>query len=107
MSVGILSSFLVYANQYTKPFNEISGVMAELQNATACAARVFEFIEEKEEVSDVLCPDMPEAKGNIRFENVSFSYEPERPLIEGFNLDVREGDHIAIVGPTGAGNPRS
>lgn len=103
MSVGILSSFLVYANQYTKPFNEISGVMAELQNATACAARVFEFIEEAEEPSDVILPDMEEAKGNIRFENVSFSYEPERPLIEGFNLDVKEGEHIAIVGPTGAG----
>ncbi len=103
MSVGILSSFLVYANQYTKPFNEISGVIAELQNATACASRVFEFLEEKEESSDAALPIMPEAKGNIRFSDVSFSYEPERPLIENFNLDVREGEHIAIVGPTGAG----
>jgi ATP-binding cassette subfamily B protein len=103
MSVGILSSFLVYANQYTKPFNEISGVIAELQNATACASRVFEFLEEPEEVSDALLPEMGEAKGNIRFSNVSFSYEPARPLIESFNLDVKEGDHIAIVGPTGAG----
>ncbi|MBQ8403044.1 MAG: ABC transporter ATP-binding protein [Clostridia bacterium] len=103
MSVGILSSFLVYANQYTKPFNEISGVIAELQNATACASRVFEFLEEKEEVSDIALPEIPEAKGNIRFSDVSFSYEPERPLIENFNLDVREGEHIAIVGPTGAG----
>ena len=103
MSVGVLSSFLVYANQYTKPFNEISGVIAELQNATACAARVFEFIEEPEESSDARFPDMAEAKGNIRFQDVSFSYEPERPLIEHFDLDVKEGDHIAIVGPTGAG----
>ncbi len=103
MSVGILSSFLVYANQYTKPFNEISGVIAELQNATACASRVFEFLEEPEESSDALLPEMGEAKGNIRFSNVSFSYEPARPLIESFNLDVKEGDHIAIVGPTGAG----
>ncbi|MBQ7291507.1 MAG: ABC transporter ATP-binding protein [Clostridia bacterium] len=103
MSVGILSSFLVYANQYTKPFNEISGVIAELQNATACASRVFEFLEEKEEASDAALPEMPEANGNIRFSDVSFSYEPERPLIENFNLDVREGEHIAIVGPTGAG----
>jgi len=103
MTVGILSSFLVYANQYTKPFNEISGVMAELQNATACAERVFEFLEEKEELDDKSLPALPEAKGNIRFENVDFSYEPERPLINGFDLDVKQGEHIAIVGPTGAG----
>jgi ribosome biogenesis GTPase A len=103
MTVGILSSFLVYANQYTKPFNEISGVMAELQNATACTARVFEFLEEKEELDDRNLPALPEAKGNIKFENVDFSYVPERPLIENFNLDVKEGEHIAIVGPTGAG----
>ena len=103
MSVGVLSSFLVYANQYTKPFNEISGVIAELQNATACASRVFEFIEEHEEKSDILLPDMEEAKGDIRFDSVSFSYEPERPLIENFCLDVKQGEHIAIVGPTGAG----
>jgi ATP-binding cassette subfamily B protein len=103
MTVGILSSFLVYANQYTKPFNEISGVMAELQNATACTARVFEFLEEKEEIDDKSFSELPKAQGNIRFENVDFSYVPERPLIEGFNLDVKKGEHIAIVGPTGAG----
>ena len=103
MTVGILSSFLVYANQYTKPFNEISGVMAELQNATACAERVFEFLEEKEELDDKGLPTLPEAKGNIKFDSVDFSYVPERPLIEGFDLDVKEGEHIAIVGPTGAG----
>lgn len=103
MSVGILSSFLVYANQYTKPFNEISGVIAELQNATACASRVFEFLEEPEETSDEGFAELGEVKGNIKFSDVSFSYDPERPLIENFDLDVREGDHIAIVGPTGAG----
>lgn len=103
MSVGILSSFLVYANQYTKPFNEISGVIAELQHATACAARVFEFLEEKEEISDAMLPAMSEANGNILFDKVSFSYDPERPLIDNFNLNVCKGEHIAIVGPTGAG----
>ena len=103
LSVGILSSFLVYANQYTKPFNEISGVIAELQNAIACAARVFEFLEEKEEISDENLPDIASPEGNIDFNNVSFSYVPERPLIENFNLKVSDGDHVAIVGPTGAG----
>ena len=103
LSVGILSSFLVYANQYTKPFNEISGVIAELQNAIACAARVFEFLEEKEEITDENLPDIASPEGNIDFNNVSFSYVPERPLIENFNLKVSDGDHVAIVGPTGAG----
>ncbi|MGN1095990.1 MAG: ABC transporter ATP-binding protein, partial [Eubacteriales bacterium] len=103
MSVGILSSFLAYANQYTKPFNEISGVIAELQNAIACSARVFEFLEENNEISDNGLPEMEKADGNIEFSDVSFSYVPERPLIEHFNLKVKEGDHIAIVGPTGAG----
>ncbi len=103
ITAGILSSLLAYANQYTKPFNEISGVIAELQNAIACASRVFEFLEEKEEDSDSALPSLGTAKGNIRFDSVSFSYEPERPLIESFCLDVKEGEHIAIVGPTGAG----
>ena len=103
ITAGILSSLLAYANQYTKPFNEISGVIAELQNAIACASRVFEFLEEKEEESDASLPSLETAKGNIRFDGVSFSYEPERPLIENFCLDVKQGEHIAIVGPTGAG----
>ncbi len=103
LSVGILSSFLVYANQYTKPFNEISGVIAELQNSIACAARVFDFLEEAEEVSDSELPALDKPSGNIEFKDVAFSYEPTRPLIEGFNLKVNDGDHIAIVGPTGAG----
>lgn len=103
ITAGILSSLLAYANQYTKPFNEISGVIAELQNALACAARVFDFLEEKEESDDSALPSMKEAEGNIKFENVDFCYEPSRPLIEGFDLDVQKGQHIAIVGPTGAG----
>lgn len=103
LTAGMLSSLLAYANQYTKPFNEISGVIAELQNAMACASRVFDFLEEKEESDDSALPTLGEAKGNIDFSDVSFSYEPSRPLIENFSLDVREGEHIAIVGPTGAG----
>ena len=103
LTAGILSSLLAYANQYTKPFNEISGVIAELQNAIACASRVFDFLEEKEEENDFHLPALEAAKGNISFQNVDFSYEPQRPLIENFSLNVHEGEHIAIVGPTGAG----
>jgi ATP-binding cassette subfamily B protein len=103
LTAGILSSLLAYANQYTKPFNEISGVIAELQNAIACASRVFDFLEEKEEENDSHLPALEAAKGNISFQNVDFSYEPQRPLIENFSLNVQEGEHIAIVGPTGAG----
>ena len=103
LTAGILSSLLAYANQYTKPFNEISGVIAELQNAIACASRVFDFLEEKEEENDFHLPALEAAKGNISFQNVDFSYEPQRPLIENFSLNVNEGEHIAIVGPTGAG----
>lgn len=103
ITAGVLSSLLAYANQYTKPFNEISGVIAELQNALACAARVFDFLEEKEESDDSALPAMEEANGSIKFDDVDFCYEPSRPLIEGFDLDVKEGQHIAIVGPTGAG----
>lgn len=103
ITAGVLSSLLAYANQYTKPFNEISGVIAELQNALACAARVFDFLEEKEESDDSALPAMEEASGSIKFDDVDFCYEPSRPLIEGFDLDVKEGQHIAIVGPTGAG----
>lgn len=103
LTAGILSSLLAYANQYTKPFNEISGVIAELQNAIACASRVFDFLEEKEESDDSALSELGAANGNIKFSDVDFCYEPERPLIENFNLDVKEGEHIAIVGPTGAG----
>ncbi len=104
ISVGRLSCFLSYANQYTKPFNEISGVITELQNALACAARIFELIDEEPQA-----PDSPEARvlsdvrGNVRLEKVSFSYVPDRKLIEDFNLEVKPGQRVAIVGPTGCG----
>lgn len=103
MTVGMLTAFLSYANQYTKPFNEISGVIAELQNAYACAGRIFAFLDEKEEVPDKE-PSLPLfSKGNVGAEHVYFSYEPEKKLIEDFNLKVSAGQHIAIVGPTGCG----
>lgn len=104
LSVGKLSSFLSYANQYTKPFNEISGVVTELQNALASAARVFALIDEeplKPEDTDAV--DLKEADGNVNLEDVYFSYNPEVSLIEDFNLSVKPGQRIAIVGPTGCG----
>ena len=104
LSVGQLSAFLSYANQYTKPFNEISGVVTELQNAIACAARIFELIEEEPQVPD--SPDavvLGEAEGNVNLENVAFSYVPDKKLIENLNLSVKSGQRIAIVGPTGCG----
>ena len=104
ISVGMLSSFLSYATQYTKPFNEISGVVTELQNALACAERVFELIEAPVpyDESDNSETDVT-AQGNIEFKNVSFSYTPEKPLIENFNFKVTHGKKVAIVGPTGCG----
>lgn len=101
ISVGQLTSFLSYANQYTKPFNEISGVVTELQNALACAARIFEFINAEPESEDV--PDTIEADGYVELSDVEFSYVPEKPLIRDFNLKVQPGQRIAIVGPTGCG----
>lgn len=104
ISVGQLSSLLSYANQYTKPFNEISGVITELQNALACAARVFELIEEEAEISDAPeAVELKEADGNVRLEHVSFSYTQKQRLIEDFNLNVKPGQRVAIVGPTGCG----
>ena len=102
-TVGNLSCFLSYANQYTKPFNEISSVITELQNALACAARVFELIEEKSQVSDEGNEVLTDVKGSVALDNVSFSYIPERKLIENFNLNVKPGQRVAIVGPTGCG----
>lgn len=102
-SVGALSCFLSYANQYTKPFNEISGVITELQNAIASAGRIFELIDEPEEPSDRDCKQLTDCDGSVVLDNVSFSYVPEKPLIEGLNLTVKSGQHIAIVGPTGCG----
>ena len=104
MTIGQLTCFLTYANQYTKPFNEISGVVTELQNAIACAARIFELIDapaEENDPEDAL--ELVRAVGNVSLENVSFSYNPEQPLIENFNLSVAPGRRIAIVGPTGCG----
>ena len=104
ISVGQLSCFLTYANQYTKPFNEISGVVTELQNALACAGRIFELIEEEaEKADDVDAYVLAEADGRVAIENVSFSYTPEQKLIEDFNLEVKPGQRVAIVGPTGCG----
>lgn len=102
-SVGGLSCFLQYANQYTKPFNEISGVITELQNAIASAGRIFELIDEPEEVSDKSCEVLQNCDGDVVLDDVSFSYIPEKPLIEELNLSVKSGQHIAIVGPTGCG----
>ena len=103
-TVGMLSCILAYANQYTKPFNEISGVVTEFQNSLACAGRVFELIEEKEEIPDSEnALTLSECEGNVDIKDVSFSYVPEKPLIEGLNLSVKAGQRIAIVGPTGCG----
>lgn len=104
ITVGNLTSFLSYANQYTKPFNEISGVITELQNALACAGRVFELIEAEPQSPEPEEPEKPaQVCGAVRIRNVSFSYSPEKPLIEHFNLEVQPGQRIAIVGPTGCG----
>ena len=103
MSVGGLSSILTYASQYTKPFNEISGVVTELQNAIASATRIFSLLDEKEELDESALPSLDKAEGNIGFHSVSFSYVKERPLITDLSLDASNGMRIAIVGPTGCG----
>ena len=104
ITVGQLSCFLSYANQYTKPFNEISGVITELQNALACAARIFELIEEKKEIPDASdAVTLDEADGRVDIEDVYFSYVPDKKLIEDFNFHVKPGQRVAIVGPTGCG----
>lgn len=104
ITVGIISCFLSYANQYTKPFNEISSVVTELQNALACAARVFELIEEESVKPDSEnAVEIKNPQGKVKIENMDFSYSPEKPLIENLNLDVKPGMTVAIVGPTGCG----
>ena len=104
ISVGHLSSFLSYANQYTKPFNEISGVIAELQNALACAGRVFDLIEAPAQSPEPETPEIPETvRGAMEIKDLAFSYTPEKPLISDFNLSVKPGQRVAIVGPTGCG----
>ncbi len=103
-TVGNLSALLAYANQYTKPFNEISGVLTELQNAFACASRVFEFLDEEDEpetASAIVLPDP--VHGDVRFDDVSFSYNPDKKLIEHLNVSVKPGQRVALVGPTGCG----
>ncbi len=102
-NVGILTSLLSYANQYTKPFNEISGVITELQNAIACAGRIYELIDEEPQKPDCGAAVLGNAKGDVEFENVYFSYSEDRKLIEDFNIKVKAGQRIAIVGPTGCG----
>lgn len=103
MSVGKLTSFLAYSNQYTKPFNEISGVFAELQNAAASAQRVFDVLDEEEVPDDSDKETLEGCSGGLSFENVSFSYDPKVELIQGFSLNVKSGERIAIAGPTGCG----
>lgn len=103
ISVGSLSCLLNYANQYTKPFNEISGVVTELQNALACAQRIFDLIDAEPQVSDAGNKEIGNAEGNVELKNVCFSYVPQRKLIQNFNLSVKPGQRIAIVGPTGCG----
>ena len=104
ISVGSLTTFLNYANQYTKPFNEISGVVTELQNALACAGRVFELIEAPERTPEPENPERPQTvQGAVEIHDLKFSYVPEKPLIDNFNLSVKPGQRIAIVGPTGCG----
>ena len=103
ITIGQLSVFLNYANQYTKPFNEISGVATELQNALACAARVFELLDADDQIPEAENAAVLQPDGHVQLEDVSFRYLPDRPLIEGLSLDVNPGQRIAIVGPTGCG----
>ena len=103
ITIGQLSVFLNYANQYTKPFNEISGVVTELQNALACAARVFELLDADDQIPEAETAAVLQPDGHVQLQDVSFRYLPDRPLIEGLSLDVKPGQRIAIVGPTGCG----
>ena len=103
VTVGGFVSFLAYSNQYTKPFNEISGVVTELQNALACAARIFELIDEKPEESDEDCSSLSDPEGSVEFDNVRFSYDKSKKLIDGFDFFAPSGKTIAVVGPTGCG----
>lgn len=103
ITVGQLSIFLSYASQYAKPFNEISGVVTELQNALACAARIYELLDEDDQISETENAIILDSNGHVTLSDVAFRYVPDRPLIENFNLDVKPGQRIAIVGPTGCG----
>ena len=103
ISVGTLVSFLSYANQYTKPFNEISGVISELQNALVSAERVFDVLAAENESDDSMLPDLKKPDGSVAFDTVDFSYVPEKPLLQDININVKPGQRVAIVGPTGCG----
>ena len=104
LTVGQLSAFLTYANQYTKPFNEVTGVLTQLQTAFAASDRVFEVLDAQSEPDDSRANSAPEpCRGNVKFDDISFSYTPDKPLIKNFSLDVKSGSHVAIVGPTGCG----
>ncbi len=103
LTVGTLATMLAYVGQYTKPFNEISGVITEFQNALACAGRIFALTEERPESSDADLPALADTAGAVTLDGVVFSYTPDKPLIEGLDLDVKPGQHVAIVGPTGCG----
>ncbi len=104
ITIGQLSCFLTYANQYTKPFNEVTGVLTQLQTAIAASQRVFELLEAEDETPDSnKAKSISNCKGNVKIENVSFSYDKRKPLIKDFSLDVKSGSHVAIVGPTGCG----
>lgn len=104
LTVGQLSAFLTYANQYTKPFNEVTGVLTQLQTAFAASDRVFEVLDAENEPDDSKSKKAPKpCRGEVKIENISFSYSPDKPLIENFSLDVKSGSHVAIVGPTGCG----
>ena len=103
MSVGQIATFLSYANQYTKPFNEITGVITELQAAFASARRIFAVLDETEEIPEKVLPAAARADGRVTINDVSFSYKPEQRLLEHVNLKVKAGQRIAVVGPTGCG----
>lgn len=102
-TIGNLSCFLSYTNQYTKPFNEISGIIAELQNSFACAARIFDFLEEEEIIDVKNCREFESVKGDVSFSHVNFSYVKDKPLIQDFSVNVKAGQTVAVVGPTGCG----
>lgn len=103
VTVGQLSCFLTYANQYTKPFNEVTGVLTQLQTGLAAAARVFELLEAEDEKETADKLRLEYCRGDVKIENVSFSYSPDKPLIKNFSVDIKSGEHVAIVGPTGCG----
>jgi ATP-binding cassette subfamily B multidrug efflux pump len=106
ITIGSLSCFLSYANQYTKPFNEITGVVTEMQNAISCAARVFEFLDAEDQIpdaEDAVTPAQSDVRGEVTLDHVAFRYTQDRPLIRDFSLHVRPGERVAIVGPTGCG----